>query len=76
MKPAIIRAAKANLSKLIKMACAGETIVIARSSKPVARLVPIEAPKPRRCFGAMKGSAKLDGSFFDPLPPDELALWE
>lgn len=76
MKPVTIHAAKTNLSKLIKKACAGETVIIARGDKPVVRLVPIETPKPRRRFGAMKGLITVDDSFFDPLPPDELALWE
>jgi prevent-host-death family protein len=76
MKPITIHAAKTNLSKLIAKACAGEEVIIARGNKPVVRLVPVEAPKPRRRFGAMKGLIKLDDSFFDPLPPDELALWE
>jgi prevent-host-death family protein len=69
-----VRTAKANLSKLIKQACSGEEIIISRGSKPVAKLVPIDAPK--RQPGVLKGKLNLPDDFFDPLPEEELALWE
>jgi prevent-host-death family protein len=75
-----VHAAKTNLSKLIARAEKGEEIVIARGKKPVARLVPMDAPAHvlrRRAFGAFKGRLKLpDAFFFDPLPDDELDLWD
>jgi hypothetical protein len=40
------------------------------------RLVPVEATKPRRKFGAIKGEARTTRAFFEPLPPEELARWE
>ena len=49
-----------------------------RGAKPVARLVPIEAPaKPRAKAGVWKDRPGFgfSESFFDPLPDDELALW-
>lgn len=70
-----VHAAKTNLSKLIERACAGEEIVIARDSEPVVRLVPV-APRPKRKAGTMKGMFTVPPEFFDPLPDDELALWE
>lgn len=69
-----VHAAKTNLSKLIEQACSGEEIVIARDSKPVAKLVPIDGPK--REFGVLKGKLVIPDSFFDPLPDDELDAWE
>ena len=30
----------------------------------------------KREFGSMKGLIEIDDSFFDPLPPEELAAWE
>ena len=39
-----IRAAKANLSKLLARVEAGEEIVIARGKTPVARLTPVRSP--------------------------------
>jgi prevent-host-death family protein len=80
MKQVTIHAAKTHLSKLIEMACRGEEVVIARKDTPVVKLVPVapaERPlKIKRKFGALKGKIKLDESFFDPLPEEELALWE
>jgi prevent-host-death family protein len=71
-----IHAAKTQLSKLIQQAEAGEEVIIARRDKPVVRLVPLEPPKPKRRFGAMKGRASVGPEFFEPLPEEELKLWE
>lgn len=76
MDPVTIHKAKTNLSKLIARAEAGEEVVIARGRTPVAKLVPIEPPKPKRQFGSMKGRATVTAAFFEPLPEDELKLWE
>lgn len=62
-----IHAAKTQLSKLVDQAAAGEEIIIARAGKPVARLVPLEAPKKRR-LGGLKGKMRLPENFDDPLP--------
>ena len=70
-----IHEAKTHLSRLLAQVEAGEDVVIARNGKPVARLVPCEPPA-RREFGVLKGRIKLDDSFFDPLPEEELAAWE
>ena len=71
-----IDAARKHLSKLIARAEAGEEVIIVRRDKPVIRLVPIEQPKPRRQFGSMKGRVKVGPEFFEPLPEEELKLWE
>ena len=39
------------------------------------RLVPCK-PKGKRRFGAMKGKIVVDDSILEPLPEEELALWE
>ena len=70
-----IHQAKTNLSKLIKRAANGEEIIIARGSKPVAKLVAIRVVKGKRQPGSMKG-LKLGPEFFEPLPADEIAGWE
>lgn len=67
-----VHKAKTQLSKLIAAALDGEEVVIARGSEPTVKLVPV---KPRRVFGLLKGQIELPDSFFDPLPDDELALW-
>ena len=68
--------AKTQLSKLIAAAVAGEDVVIARGSEPMVRLTPVVQParKPR-VAGRLKGKIALTDAFFEPLPDDELALW-
>jgi hypothetical protein len=36
----------------------------------------VKAQKPGRVFGAMRGRAKVDRRFFEPLPDDEIDSWE
>jgi prevent-host-death family protein len=67
--------AKTQLSKLIAAALAGEEVVIARGSEPVVRLTPLAPVKKKRVAGRLKGQFKLTDAFFEPLPDDELALW-
>ena len=78
MDPVTIGKAKADLSKLIARVEAGEEVVIVRGKTPVARLVAIEKPKPKpkRQFGSMRGRVTVTAAFFEPLPEDELKLWE
>jgi len=76
MPTVTIHQAKTNLSRLIKRASAGEEIIIARGSKPVARLVPVGAVKGKRQPGSMKGKLEIGPEFFEPLPDDELSGWE
>lgn len=50
-----IHDAKTHLSKLLQRVMAGEEIVIAKSGKPVARLVPYTSAPKRRTPGSAKG---------------------
>lgn len=69
--------AKTQLSRLVERAAAGEDIVIARAGQPMVRLVPVgENEKAPRKSGQLKGMSLPDSFFFDPLPEDELDLWE
>jgi prevent-host-death family protein len=75
MKPAhSIHAAKTQLSRLIERAEAGEDVVIARGSTPVARLTKLR-PRQARRFGAMRGRARVTKAFFEPLPAGEIDRW-
>ncbi len=76
MTTVTVHAAKTNLSKLIEQALRGEEVMIARGDKPVVRLVPVDAPRPKRRFGAFAGQFQVPDSFFEPLPEEELKLWE
>ena len=86
MATVTIHKAKTQLSKLIARAEAGEEIIIARGKEPVARLTPVaksKEPLPpgivkgKRVPGRLKGKLNIPVSFsFDPLPEEELKLWE
>ena len=70
-----IHEAKTNLSRLLARVEAGEEVVIARNGKPVARLERVQQ-RGLRQPGRWKGKIEIGESFFEPLPEDELALWE
>jgi prevent-host-death family protein len=76
MTTVTIHKAKTQLSKLTEQVERGQEVVIARGKQPVARLVPFVQEKPNRGFGSMKGKVWLDESFWEPLPDEELKLWE
>jgi prevent-host-death family protein len=69
-----VQDAKARLSELLDRVERGEEIVIARRSRPVARLVAAHPPTERQ-LGFMPGIS-VPNTFFEALPPDEIALWE
>ena len=65
--------AKAKLSELLDLALAGEEIVIARAGKPLARLVPVAPPTPRKP-GVWRGWAAAIPTevFLAPMDPEDL----
>ena len=67
-----IHEAKTHFSKLIKRAHDGEEIILAKSGKPYARLLPLKEKQPRQ-RGLVK--VKLTDEFFESLPEDELTGW-
>ena len=71
-----IHDAKSQLSKLIERARRGEDVIIAKAGKPVARLTAFETRTRGRRFGALRGKARVDECFFEPLPTEELDAWE
>lgn len=77
MPSATIFEAKTNLSKLIQRALKGEDVQITtgRERKPVVRLVAIEPVRANRRLGFLKGKIEVGPEFFEPLPDDELRLW-
>lgn len=77
MATVTIHEAKTQLSRLIARVEAGEEIVIARGKEPVAKLTSLRRRKKPK-FGAFAGEFAVppDSFFFDPLPAEELELWE
>jgi len=67
--------AKTNLSELVDRVAAGEEIVIAKSGKPRARLVPIERDVPERRPGRARGRIRIATDFDAPLPPEIAAAF-
>ena len=70
-----VHEAKTQLLRLLAQAEAGEDVVIARRGEPVARLVAYK-PKGKRQPDVLKGKVAIPDSFFEPLPEEELRLWE
>jgi prevent-host-death family protein len=65
--------AKTHLSKLVDEASAGAEIIIAKSGRAKARLVPLERPKHVRKPGGWEGQVRVSEDFDDELPPEILA---
>jgi prevent-host-death family protein len=68
-----IHEAKTHLSRLLEQVELGEEVIIARSGRPVAKLVRI-AVEPRKP-GRLKGRIQLGPDFDDPLPEAILAAF-
>jgi prevent-host-death family protein len=64
-----IHEAKTNFSRLVERAEHGEEILIGRSGKPVARLVPYHESRAPRTPGGWEGRVMIAPDF-DVLPPD------
>ena len=57
--------AKTHLSRLVREAVAGDPFVIARSGKPLVKVVSVEAPEPEavRRTGFMRGQMSVPDDF-------------
>jgi prevent-host-death family protein len=78
MITATIFEAKTNLSHLVKQAQKGEEVIITsgRDRTPVARLESVQ-PVAKKRLGALETPGfVLSQAFFEPLPEEELALWD
>ncbi len=77
MPSATIFEAKTNLSKLVQRALQGEDVQITtgRERKPIVRLIPVDPVLSSRRLGFLEGLGDVGPEFFDPLPEDELRLW-
>ncbi len=68
-----VHEAKTHFSKLLVRAHTGEEIIIGKAGKPYAKLVPL-SPVKERVPGIAEGA--VSDSFFEPLPENELKVWE
>ena len=71
MKKVNVHEAKTHLSRLLKEVEAGEEVLIARDSEPVARLVPVRPAAQKRTFGHMRGMFEVPDDFDEPDPEIE-----
>jgi len=69
MKPVTVHQAKTHLSRLLDRAHAGEEIIIAKGTRPYARLVPLEGHV-KRAPGTLRDQVELRPEFFDELPTE------
>lgn len=63
-----VHEAKTHLSRLLERVERGQEIVIARSGRPVAKLVPIHPEPRRRPIGRDRGRVWMAEDFDEPLP--------
>ncbi len=61
-----VHKAKANLSRLIDAALAGEEVVIARGDLPLVKLTPLTAGRFR--LGILEGKLGTGPDFFESMP--------
>src|SRR5947199_10268710 len=76
-EPVSLYEAKTHLSELVEQAAQGREIIIAKSGKPKARLVPL-APKDTRHmrkYGLGKGGGWIADDFDAPPAPEILRLF-
>jgi len=71
-----VHEAKTHFSKLLARVMAGEEIIIAKAGRPVARLVPLEAPARPRKPGSARGQIWVAPDFDSPLPESLLQAFE
>jgi len=68
-----VHEAKTHLSRLLDRVAQGEEIVIAKSGRPVAKLVRVAAEP--RTPGRLKGRIRISPDFDEPLPDEILAAF-
>lgn len=71
-----VHEAKTHFSRLLSMVEKGEEIIIAKSGRPVARLIPLIEKPVQRLAGSAKGKIEISPDFDKPLPRSFLKLFE
>jgi antitoxin (DNA-binding transcriptional repressor) of toxin-antitoxin stability system len=66
-----VHQAKTNLSRLIRAACGGKEVVIARGKNAVVKLVPVQKELKKRVPGRLKGQIWYSSDAFKPLTRKE-----
>jgi prevent-host-death family protein len=58
-----IHEAKTHLSRLVEQVSAGETIILARAGRPVAKVSPVDAPAAPQRLGFLAGELRVPADF-------------
>ena len=66
-----IHAAKTHLSSLVERAAAGESFIIAKAGRPMAKVSPYKPPEPLSRIGFMKGQISISDDF-DNMGKEEI----
>jgi prevent-host-death family protein len=74
MQTVNIHQAKTQLSKLVDQAARGESFIIAKAGKPLVKVVPLDAPIPKKVqrLGFMSGQISIPDDF-DTMGSTEIA---
>ena len=70
-----VHQAKTHFSRLLKEAEAGKEVIVMRGTKPIAKIVAIEAPVPtgkRHLAGTYRGKVSWTEGAFDPMTDQDL----
>jgi len=70
-----IHEAKTLPPKRVKIATVGEEVVIGKSGKPIAHLIPMTGKSVTRKKGPLKGKIRLSAEFGQPLPDEIIAFF-
>ncbi|HET6301906.1 type II toxin-antitoxin system Phd/YefM family antitoxin [Microbacterium sp.] len=71
-----IHEAKTHFSRLVDRAAAGETVVVGRAGKPIAKLTRLDSPDRVQRLGFLKGQAQIPDDFDDWGRDEILDLFE
>ncbi len=72
MKPVNVHDAKTHFSRLLDQVAAGDTVVIAKAGRPVAKLSPLDSPAAPQRTGFLVGRITVPDDF-DRMGDDEIA---
>lgn len=73
MQTVNIHEAKTHLSRLVDKASSGESFIIAKSGKPMVKVIPLDAPNgtQQQRIGFLKGQINVPDNF-DQIAADEI----
>ena len=72
-----IHEAKTHLSKYLARLAKGESILLCKRNEPIAEIRPLNVRRSKpRPLGLAKGTVQMRPGFFEPLPHEDIELFE